>query len=307
MATPQRYLAQTAEQLAAAPPTPAFSPSRTWRATDLTVAGAFAYCRRVALLHAGAFPLSSRLPANLAPFFDAVFAFARTGNQIADGPEYALGREAALGDYREQLQRAFDGAAEHPIFVALARTIELFELPISAFEQMLDGFEADVRGQPFAAYAEFDRHCRLVAVPMGELVLRLFDVRDQTLRAGDALAIAVCQTDFWEDVAADARRGRIYIPAEDLRHFGVEPDDLRRAQTPACRELLRFEAMRTRALLERAQPLLRGMRGAVAVEMRLLHSATARRLRALVDGQGLPEPLPLARARAARWMAWARP
>ena len=111
-----------------------------------------------------------------------------------------------------------------------------------------------------AGYADRDElldYCRRSANPVGRLVLRIADYRDAKLDGwSDAICTALQLTNFWQDLAVDLRKGRVYLPREDMARFGYTPEDLaRHAVTPAFRELMTFECARARGLFERGLAL----------------------------------------------------
>jgi phytoene synthase len=159
-----------------------------------------------------------------------------------------------LAMWRGELAAAYESEPRTAQGRALAPFIREFHLPRDRFEELIDGVEMDLahsRYQTFDALAEY---CRRVASAVGLICVEIFGYRDPAAReyAGD-LGMALQLTNIVRDVAADARRGRIYLPADDLARFGVSEDDLQRgALTPAVTSLLRFECERAREYYRRA-------------------------------------------------------
>ena len=220
-----------------------------------TVERAYAYCEEFARAHTESYPVASRfVPPELRPHLVALYAFARSADDFADEPEYEGRRVEALDRWEEALRRCCHGEADHPVFVALADTIEKRDLPIPPLEDMLTAFRMDLDVKRYATFAALRGYTARSAEPVGRLLLALFGYRDPELvRYADEMSTALQLTNFWQDVAGDAARDHIYIPAEDLHFFGVTEADVKALKPEkALRDLMRFEVARTRALYERA-------------------------------------------------------
>jgi phytoene synthase len=230
---------------------------------------AYAACEALARSHYENFPVASRLlPAPLRPHIAAVYAFARTADDFADEP----GREAAerlrlLDDWRRQLHAP---AAATQTFVALHHTIGLFDLPMQLFDDLLDAFTQDVTTTRYASWAEVLDYCRRSANPVGRLVLRLCGYRDEALdRASDAVCTALQLTNFWQDLAIDWERGRLYVPEETWRACQADPSVLNaRRLTPEWSSAMAACTRRTRELFEQGRPVCDGVRGRLRYELR---------------------------------------
>jgi squalene synthase HpnC len=223
-----------------------------------SVAEAFAECERIARAHYENFTLGSRLlPRRLRRHIAAIYAFARTADDFADeesDPRRAL---AALAAWERELEACYAGAPRHPIFVALADTVREFAIPIEPFRRLLAAFRMDAEFRGFPTFESLLRYCAHSANPVGHLVLYLFGYADAERQArADDVCTALQLTNFWQDLAVDMAKGRVYVPREDLARFGYSADELARgAVTPAFRALMAFECERTRALFERGLPL----------------------------------------------------
>jgi squalene synthase HpnC len=223
------------------------------------VAQAFAYCERLARGHYENFPVASRfVPARLRPYVWAVYAFARSADDFADEAQFAGRRAEALHFWEAELERCFHGEADHPVFVALRETIEQRAIPIQPLQAMLTAFSIDLSVNRYRTFTELAGYCAHSAHPVGRLVLYIFDYRDPSLHNySDDLCTALQLANFWQDVGVDLAKDRIYLPQEDLRHFGVTEEELfARRVTPAFRHLMRYQVARARALFERGRPLL---------------------------------------------------
>ena len=228
-----------------------------------TTERAYAYCEDFVQAHHEIYPVASRfVPAHVRPHLMAVYAFARSADDFADEPAYEGRRSEALARWEDELNRAAHGEATHPVFVALADTLERRDLPIPPFEDLLSSYRSDMDVRRYATFSALRSYTARSADPVGRLLLALFGYRQPELvRFADEISTALQLTNFWQDVAKDAARDHIYLPAEDLHFFGVSEADVKALKpTKAIRDLLRYQVARTRALYERGRPLL-GMLG----------------------------------------------
>lgn len=239
---------------------------------SLDPAASFAYCEAVAAAYHENFPVGSLLlPSELRPHMAALYAFARFADNFADDPAYEGRREEELDRWEEQLDRCFQDRADHPVFVALGETVRRFDLPYVPFADMLQAFRMDLQTRRYATFGNLMAYVERAARPIGRLILYVLGAHDpERLRYGDELATALALTSFWQDTRRDLERDRVYVPQEDLRHFGVTEADLAaQRHSPAMSTLFRFEVARTRAIYERARPLLALAPRAFAVELAL--------------------------------------
>ncbi|MFL6717597.1 MAG: squalene synthase HpnC [Burkholderiaceae bacterium] len=221
------------------------------------------------------FPVASiLLPARLRPPVEAIYAFARSADDIADeGDASADQRLASLHDYAAQLDRIEAGEAVEPaLFARLAQMAAAHALPLQPMRDLLSAFRQDVVTLRYATYEELLDYCRRSANPVGALMLHLYGVHDApSLRQSDAICSALQLINFWQDVAIDWDKGRVYLPLEDLARFGVQEAQIARHQTDECwRALMRFEVERARALMLEGAPLARRLRGRIGWELRLI-------------------------------------
>ena len=178
----------------------------------------------------------------------AVYAFTRRVDDIGDGALGNAEKLAALAAERERLARMSRGedADGDPVMIALSDAHPRFGLPLDALESLIDGVELDVRDTSYETFDDLVVYCRHVAGSIGRLCLAIFGVQEpeRATPMADDLGVAMQLTNILRDVREDGERGRIYLPAEDLRRFGI--DDPAGAPAPALAELIRFEAARNR-------------------------------------------------------------
>ena len=223
---------------------------------------AYAYCERIAARQEeSSIPVASRfLPPEMRPHVISVHAFARAANDFADEVYYADRRVEALDRWEDELLRAFHDEADHPIFVALQHTIERCDLPVTPFSDLLTAFRMDLSVNRYPTFLDLRRYCSLSSEPFGRIMLYIFGYRDPALMAyADDMCAGLQIANFLQDLGLDfnGHRGRLYLPLEDLRHFGVTEQHLRRCEvTPEFRDMMRFQVARARALLERGRPLI---------------------------------------------------
>jgi squalene synthase HpnC len=257
----------------------------------------YAACERLARAHYENFPVASRLlPRPLRRHVAAVYAFARTADDFADEPGLEpQERLRLLGEWRRHLHstpessesRHAPAASRHApaasrqdalppqfppdtIFPALHDTIMRFTLPVSLFDDLLSAFEQDVTTTRYESWAALYDYCRRSAHPVGRIVLRLngYD-RDDLDRRSDEVCTALQLTNFWQDLAIDWSRGRLYVPVGTCRAHGADTADLdRRSWTPAWRHALDEACARTREHFSEGRPVCDGVGGRLRYELR---------------------------------------
>jgi squalene synthase HpnC len=232
------------------------------------------------------FPVASLLlPRRLVPAVEAIYAFARSADDLADeGDATPAERLAALEAYDAALDGIAAGAVpSDPMFARLAGVLTRFELSQAPLRDLLSAFRQDVVTSRYADYAALVDYCRRSANPVGRLMLALYGVGDPlSLRQSDAVCTALQLINFWQDVAVDIAKGRIYLPQEDLARFGVAEADIAAGrQGPAWRALMGFEVARARALMLDGAPLAARLPGRVGWELRMVVQGGLRILEAI--------------------------
>ena len=239
--------------------------------TDERTRAAYAECRRLARRHYENFPVASRLvPRGKRDALAAIYAFARHADDLADEPGVEA-RLEKLAAWRELLRECFTGEAHHPVFLALQDSVRRFRLSFDNFENLLRAFESDVSVNRHRDFSSLLAYCSCSANPVGRLVLELFGHREPELMVlSDCICTALQLANFWQDVAVDLERNRIYLPLEDLQRFNYTLDDLRAGRVDErWRELLRFEIGRTRALFEQGRALPERVAPELRLQLRL--------------------------------------
>jgi len=215
------------------------------------------YCRRVARHRAKnfyySFVLLSRPQRNA---MCAIYAFMRYCDDLSDEPGAT---RAAIDRWRAEMEEALAGRfSSHPVWPAFYHTVRRFGIPPQYFREMIDGVLSDLEPRRFETFEQLYRYCYQVASVVGLTIIHIFgfDTRS-ALPLAEKCGVAFQLTNILRDIREDAERGRIYLPAEDLRRFGVSEDDLcagRRGE-PFLR-LMAFESERARAYYNDSRPLL---------------------------------------------------
>ncbi|NML60725.1 squalene synthase HpnC [Massilia sp. RP-1-19] len=221
------------------------------------------------------FPVASVLmPRRLVPAIEAIYAFARSADDLADeGDAAPAERLAALAAYEEALDGIESGELQaDPLFARLARVIAQYKLPLQPFRDLLSAFRQDVVTTRYAGFDALLDYCRRSANPVGLLMLSLYGAAgERNVRDSDAICSALQLINFLQDVAIDRNKDRIYIPLDDLARFGVDPAQLDQGLADErWRALMAFEVRRARALMLAGAPLARRLPGRIGWELRLV-------------------------------------
>ncbi|NMG56304.1 squalene synthase HpnC [Aromatoleum aromaticum] len=225
------------------------------------------------------FPVASLLlPARLREPVEAIYAFARSADDIADeGDALPVARLARLNDYRLELDAIGRGAPPRdaglaPMFNRLGRNIRTHALPLPLFRDLLDAFGQDVGKTRYADFAELADYCRRSANPVGRLLLHLYGAATpDNLRLSDRICTSLQLINFWQDVAVDRAKRRIYVPQDELARFGVGEADIDAGRCDErWRALMAFEVQRARAMMLEGAPLACRLPGRIGWELRLM-------------------------------------
>lgn len=236
------------------------------------------------------FPVASvLLPRRLVPAVEAIYAFARSADDLADeGDATPDQRLAALTAYEDALGRVQRGEPAAPdanekLFNRLAGVIAQYRLPLQPFYDLLSAFKQDVVTKRYADYPQLLDYCRRSANPVGLLMLHLYGAADErNVADSDAICSALQLINFLQDVAIDWEKQRIYLPLDDMARYRVGEAALRHGQVDeAWRVLMRFEVERARALILSGSPLATRLPGRIGWELRLVVQGGLRILEAI--------------------------
>jgi squalene synthase HpnC len=236
---------------------------------------AFRHCLAIARDHYENFPVASHfIPGRLRPHVAAIYAFARAADDMADeGSRTPTERLDALAAWESNLDGCYNGEAVHPVFVALADTVRRFDIPRKPFAELLTAFRMDVTCNRYERFEDLLGYCKHSANPIGYLVLCIFEeVREENVRFSDQICTALQLTNFWQDISLDWRRGRLYVPLEDLERFGYTEYDLEHAVADdRFRPLMEYQVSRTRDMFWKGKELLNRVGGSLRFELLLTY------------------------------------
>jgi len=241
------------------------------------------------------------LPAEKRRAIEAVYHFARRGDDITDA---GLTREEAareIAAYRAALDECFAGRGATPELQALAESVGRFKIPRHPFDDLILGLEMDLNGTTYQSFDELSLYCYRVASTIGLVSIEIFgyanpSAREYALNLGKALQMV----NILRDLESDARRGRLYLPQEDLDRFGIRPAEIMEARySDPFIELMQFECDRARGFFDAARKALapEDRRSMVAAEImgaiywRVLGRIRARRYNVFGERVRISRPL----------------
>ncbi len=178
----------------------------------------------------------------------ALYAYCREVDDVVDECSDPQLARIKLAWWREEVARLFAGEPEHPVTRALLPVVAQFDLPQERFQEIIDGMEMDLGRVRYPDFKALHLYCYRVASVVGLMAAEIFGYQDrQTLKYAHDLGLAFQLTNIVRDVAEDAERGRIYLPQDELAHFGVEEQALlERRDSDNLRQLLQFQTERAR-------------------------------------------------------------
>ncbi len=256
---------------------------RTW-----TLSESLAYTRWLATEHYENFHVVSfLLPRNLHEDFYNVYAFCRWADDLADEIESTEESLRLLAWWREQLDRMYDGEAEHPVFVALAATVHRLDIPKEPFSDLISAFVQDQTVLRYSNWPELYGYCRYSANPVGLLVLYLCGYRDEERqRLSDATCTALQMANHWQDIGVDAKKGRIYVPQDVMAKHGCSDEGILSGREDAAFiSTMREIVDHARVLFLAGLPLSRMVNRRLAVDLDLF-SLGGMRVLTKIEQQG---------------------
>ena len=201
----------------------------------------------------------SLLPRHKREAIHTVYAFCRFTDDIVDEGSDPRRKVILLRKWRMELGRAIAGRSSYPLLNQLSSTARKFNIPVEHFYDLIRGMEVDLTKTRYATFEELREYCMLVASSVGLMCRQIFGYRnDSTREYAINLGIALQLTNILRDLKEDAKRGRIYLPREDLRRFGYTEDDLLNFRyTPEFVNMMRFECERASWYFDMARDALR--------------------------------------------------
>jgi squalene synthase HpnC len=261
-------------------------------------AEAEAFCQRLAHTHYENFSVATWfLPKRLRPHFCSIYAYCRIADDLGDEVGDPAASLQLLDEWEEELNTTYlsliqpprrdirrnveqlqaepptrnPAVPRHPVFIALRETIRQCDIPRQPFADLLTAFRQDQTIKRYETFEDLLGYCRFSANPVGRLVLYACGYHDERRQElSDYTCTALQLANFWQDVAVDYSKGRIYLPLEDLHRFGVSENDLAlQRETPQFVELMRFQVARAREWFARGLPLARLVDRKLAIDIEL--------------------------------------
>lgn len=243
----------------------------------ISLEDSYRHCQEVVAGHYENFPVASLLmPARTRPAIAALYAFARAADDMSDEVPDTETSLSLLAGWRALLLKAREGPVDHPVFRALADTIQRFDLPVLWLDRLIQAFERDRTVVRHESFEDLIFYSTLSANPVGRLLLWINGYRDERLFAmSDAVCTALQLANFWQDISVDREKGRLYVPLAELRASGLDetslfasdknPEAARRHQRLKDR-LFAYTA----GLFSTGVPLPRAVGGRIGIELALV-------------------------------------
>lgn len=235
------------------------------------------------------FPVASwLLPKHLRQPITHIYWFSRSADDIADEGDHSDSwRLQQLAAYREALSQIEQGSLHlspsdprYKIFTPLATVIEQYQLPVYLFADLLTAFEQDITVKRYQSYEQIHQYCRHSADPVGRILLHLYqELRPDSLRMSDAICTGLQLTNFWQDVAIDWEKDRVYLPLDALNAHQLDESYIQRRcqQQPTTsqqdlqwQQLMQEQVRYARSLLEQGKPLVQRLPGRIGLELKMI-------------------------------------
>lgn len=223
-----------------------------------SLSASYTWCERLTRRRAANFAYAFViLPRTQQRAMNALYAFLRIADDIADSSEPIERKWVALQAWRRGFSDALLGCPTHVVHPALVHTIHRFRIPVEYLQELLDGVQEDLIRSRYATFAELYRYCYRVASVVGLACIHIWGFRnEQAKQYAEWSGIAFQLTNILRDIAEDAQRGRIYLPTEELHAFGCREEQLLHGPfDEAYRRFMRFQVQRAYEYYERAAPL----------------------------------------------------
>jgi squalene synthase HpnC len=222
------------------------------------------------------------LPRHLHQHFYNAYAYCRWADDLGDEIKDSRRSLQLLDAWENELHRAYAGAATHPVFTALQETVQVCDIPVQPFADLLIAFRQDQTVRRYATWESLMGYCRYSANPVGRIVLYICDYRDaERQNLSDATCTALQLANFWQDVDRDLDKGRIYIPIDVMKKYGLTAADVVKRQFDTRYvHMMKDIVSRTRSLFAAGAPLARRLAPDIRIDVELFTSAGV----AVLDG-----------------------
>lgn len=201
------------------------------------------------------------LPAARRAAMYTVYAFCKEVDSAVDDAPPGSDPKEAVSRWRAEVAAVYGGMPTHPVAISLAEHVKRLAIPQEYFDELINGVEMDLSTTRYVTFDELSRYCYRVACVVGLICLHIFGARDP--RAKDYainLGMAFQLTNILRDIGADADRGRLYLPLEDLRKFGCQEESLlHRRDSPPFQALMAFECARAYQFYDKARATLEAL------------------------------------------------
>ncbi len=230
---------------------------------SISLQASYEKCNELAYSHYENFPVARMVPKGIRPHIAAIYAFARTADDIADEEHESIAEDSPirienLKKFESQLDIKNPELLEPQwnwIFIALKDTVEKFDIPTQLLRDLISAFSQDVVKKRYSDFTELCDYCRRSANPVGRLVLILHGFRDQKLfEMSDAICTALQLANFWQDMSVDKFKNRIYIPQSDWNGL-TESEIFAEKANKKLRDVLKFQVERTAKLFDNGASL----------------------------------------------------
>ena len=231
-----------------------------------------AYCAQLARTHYENFSVATWfLPKRLRQHFYNVYAYCRISDDLGDEVGDTTASLELLDQWQRELDACYQGSPKHAVFVALAETVRQLDIPKHEFSDLLIAFRQDQTITRFETFSDVLGYCKYSANPVGHLVLYLCGYRDaERQQLSDYTCTALQLANFWQDVSVDYAKGRIYLPLEDLRRFGVTEQTIaQKDNTAGFCEMMKFEVDRAHDWFRQGLPLISKVDHELAIDLEL--------------------------------------
>ena len=254
---------------------------------------AYNYCRYIAQDHYENFPVASLfIPRAKRKHFFAAYAFMRTADDFADNESLEVNQRLQLL-YRWQikLDECYKGTAQEPIFMALSETVKECAIPKEYFDNLLNAFKVDLFKNQYQNFDELREYCSFSANPVGRIVLDILGYGGPSQQASlysasDSICTGLQLANHWQDVFVDRRKGRSYLPQEEMERFGYSHQDWEREVINASfKALMAFQVRRAREIFLEGRQLLRSLKRPERYEIILIWLGGMRILEKLEHNQ----------------------
>jgi phytoene synthase len=213
------------------------------------------YCQQKAAASGSSFYYSFLfLPAEKRQAIMALYAFCREVDDVVDECSDPAMAQAKLAWWRTEIAALYAGHPSHPVTQSLATALGRFDLAQELMQEIIDGMEMDLTGARYASFSDLHLYCYRAASVVGLLAAEIFGYQNrQTLKYAHDLGLAFQLTNIIRDVGEDARRGRIYLPVDELQRFNVPAADILNSRySDNFRALMEFQYQRAEATYEKA-------------------------------------------------------